>query len=130
MTGESLLLEPQGRQSFLANARIRADGPITVTLRLRSRRGGVGKLQWRAEGQERFPETGQTLNFAVEGAEWQEIQVAVNEPGKVIHLRVILPEKSEAVEIDWLEVSGNQGGKVGGQRWGFQEAAGGPSVSE
>lgn len=130
MTGESLLLEPQGRQSFLANARIRADGPITVTLRLWSRRGGVGKLQWRAEGQERFPETGQTLSFAVEGAEWQEIQVAVNEPGKVIHLRVILPEKSGAVEIDWLEVSGNQGGKVGGQRWDFQEAAGGPSVSE
>ena len=63
--GESLRISPAGRQPFVANAKLRANGPVEVRLRIRTRDGGTGRLQWRTEGQAAFPATGQSTSFAV-----------------------------------------------------------------
>ena len=71
-----------------------------MTLRLRSPRGGTGKVQWKTAGQERFPEQGQGQEFQVPGGgEWQEITVPLPVEGKTGIIRLYLPVTESAVEI-------------------------------
>ncbi|MFT7632057.1 MAG: hypothetical protein ACI87E_003104 [Mariniblastus sp.] len=68
--GDSLRLTPAGRQPFIANAKVRANGPVEVRIRVKASNNGKGRLQWRTDGQESFPETGQRKLFDVTGGEW------------------------------------------------------------
>ena len=102
--GDSLRISPAGRKPFIANARVRAIGPAQVRLRIRTQKDGTGGLQWRTEGQGSFPETGQHQSFNVVGGDWQELSVPLHTKGKLIHVRLILPDSKRPTEIDWVEI--------------------------
>jgi arylsulfatase A-like enzyme len=121
--GDSLRLIPAGRQPFLTNAKVRADGPAKVRLRIRTQNKGTARLQWRSEGQEKFPENGQSKTFEVAGGDWQELSVPLAVEGRLVHVRFFLPDRKRPVEIDWIEITPTGGIDKEKLRWDFGNAA-------
>ncbi|MHC4324024.1 MAG: sulfatase [Planctomycetota bacterium] len=119
----SLRVTASGRQPFLANARVRANGPVEVRLRIRAREDGTARLQWRTDSQKIFPATGQSKSFAVAGGDWQELSVPLAVKGRLVHLRFFLPDRKRLVEIDWIEITPTGGNNKERQRWDFRGAA-------
>ncbi len=111
----SLRVTPNGRQPFLVNAKIGAEGPVELRMRIRTKADGKASVQWRTEGQELFPKTGQIKSFTVTGGDWQELKVSLPVEGQLIHLRFFPPAKKPS-DVDWIEIKG-------GKRWDFQTAA-------
>ena len=121
--GDSLRVSPTRRQPFIANARIRADGPVAVSLRIRTQQDATGRLQWRTEGQDKFPETGQRQSFKIKSGEWQELSVPLDVKGRLVHLRLFMADTKRATEIDWIEVSSVDGNARERKRWDFRTGA-------
>jgi len=122
LEGDSLRINPVGRQPFLANAKVRAIGPAQVRLRLRVPHNGPGRLQWRTEGQDAFPAAGQEKSFDVVGGDWQELSVPLPVEGKLIHLRLFISDWKGPTEIDWIEIGPKDGRTQDHKRWDFKAA--------
>jgi len=121
--GDSLRVSAAGKGTFLANAKVRVNGPVEVRLRILTRKNGSGRLQWRTEGQASFPKTGQTKPFTVLGEGWQELSIPLAAEGRLIHLRLFPPVQKHAVEIDWIEIAPTGRSEKKGQRWDFKDGA-------
>ena len=128
--GDSLRLTPAGRQPFVANARVRVSGPVEVSLRIRAPKKGTGRLQWRTEGQDLFPKTGQNKSFAVAGGNWQELSVPLAVEGRLVHVRFFLPDRKQPVEIDWFEIGPADGNANERKRWNFDAPTQSPSPKQ
>ena len=120
---DSLRLTPTGRQSFLTNAKLHSQGLVEFRIRVRTRVDGTARLQWRTEGQEIFPATGQTESFAVAAGDWQELSVPLAVEGRLVHVRFFLSDRKRPVEIDWIEITPTGGIDKEKQRWDFTETA-------
>ena len=90
---------------------------MEVKLRIKTHAGGSGRLQWRTEDQELFPETGQVNSFKADGG-WQELSVPLAVEGRLVQVRLFLPAQKQPLEIDWIEVIPAEGDKKK-QRWDF-----------
>ena len=119
VTDDSLRITPNGRQSFLANAKVRANGPAEVRMRIRTQEDGKARLQWRTEGQELFPKTGQTKSFPITGGDWLESKVSLPVEGRLVHVRLFLPNGKKPMEIDWIEVASKGKDAKDRKRWDF-----------
>ncbi len=120
----SVQLTPTSRQPFLTHNKLRANGPVEVRLRIRTKRDGKGRLQWRTPDQKSFPKTGQSQTFDVVGGDWQELRVPLNEQGRMAHLRIHLSDTKRPTEIDWIEIIPTGGKNKAKQRWDFRESGG------
>jgi len=118
--GDVLRISPTGRQPFLANAKLLANGPVEVRLRIRTPKAGIGRLQWRTVGQKTFPETGQRTPFEIAGGDWQTLNVPLAVQGSLVHVRLFLPDSKRPAEIDWIEIEAQQGKDKAPKRWDFQ----------
>ena len=118
--GDSLRISPAGRQPFIANARVRANGPVEVRLRIRTQKDGTARLQWRTEDQNSFPETGQRKSFDVAGGDWQEFSVSLDVKGRLVHMRLFLSDSKRLTEIDWIEIGSQDGNAKDRKRWDFK----------
>lgn len=95
-----LRVEGAGRQPFLGTAQVRAAGPLTLRLRLRSKSGGNGRVTWRTTKQKKFSE-GQSVEFKVpSGTDWQDITVKLPIKGIAGIIRLYLPAAKSPVEIE------------------------------
>ena len=121
--GDSLRLSPAGRQSFIANAKVRASGPVEVKLRIQTEKDGAVRLQWRTGGQDLFPKTGQSKSFDIDGGDWQELSVPLDVKGRMVHLRLFLSDPKRPTEIDWIEVVPKSGTAKDGTRSDFKGGA-------
>jgi hypothetical protein len=75
-------------------------------------------VQWRTAVQDTFPDSGQTVDFAlVATGDWSEAVVVLPVAGSLLHLRLYLPAQKSPVEIDWVELK-SATGKT--QRWDFE----------
>ncbi|MEM9366500.1 MAG: sulfatase [Planctomycetota bacterium] len=119
VAGESLRVTPTGRQSFIASAKVRVDGPAQIKLRVRTKKKGTGRLQWRTADQDTFPKSGQTHSFVVAGGEWQELSVPLDGNGRLVHVRLFLPGSKRPTEIDWIEIGPMDGNAEEHKRWDF-----------
>lgn len=117
---ESLRIAPTGRQAFIANAKVRADGPVEISLRIRTNKDGECRLQWRTDGQDSFPDSGQRHSFDVVGGNWQELNVPLDNKGHLVHLRLFIPGSKQATEIDWIEIGPKDGQDDDRKRWDFK----------
>ena len=106
-----------GRQPFLGTAQVKVRGPLTLQLRARSAAGGAGRVHWRTEGQETFPESAQIVTFDLpEGTDWQDVTVHLPVEGKATVIRLYLPAESSAVEVESIEFLNTSGR---GKSWDF-----------
>ncbi|MDA7527579.1 sulfatase-like hydrolase/transferase [bacterium] len=123
VAGESLHIAPAGRQPFIANAKVRAYGPVEFKIRIKSRVNGTARLQWRTEGQDKFPENRQSKLFDVVDADWQELSVPVDVKGRLVHIRLFMPDSKRPTEIDWIEIGSNNQNEKDRMRWDFKIAS-------
>ncbi len=121
--GDSLRITPVGRQTFIANAKVRANGPAEIRMRIRTDVDGKARFQWRTEGQDLFPKTGQTKSFAIAAEGWQELKVSLPIEGRLVHVRLFLPSQKNSVEIDWIEAGSKGSNAADRKRWDFKASA-------
>jgi arylsulfatase A-like enzyme len=118
-TEDSVRIIGEGGPSFLGTAQVKFNGPLTLKLRIRSAVGGAGRVQWRTDGQEAFPESGQVVAFDLPASTtWQDITVQTPIQGKVTVIRLFLPAEAAAVEVQsirFLDESGRE------KSWNFAE---------
>jgi len=121
--GDLLEIAAAGRRSFIANAKIRVDGPAQIRLRIRTQKDGEGRLQWRTANQKNFPTTGQSKTFTVKGNDWRELTVPLPVKGQLLHLRLFLPSQKQPVQLDWIEIRPVNAEANETKRWDFKIAA-------
>jgi arylsulfatase A-like enzyme len=89
---------------FLAHAGFDLPGPVTVTLRVRMKQGGLGTVAWRTQEQKDFT-AGNTASFtwpAVSG--WEEVKVELPVKGRLIHLRISPGRVGAGLEIQSIKI--------------------------
>ncbi len=123
MESGSLRVSPSGRQPFIANAKVRAVGPVEVRIRLKAAVEGMYRMQWRTEGQDQFPRDEQSRSFRVTGGDWQDLKVPLAVQGRLVHLRIFLSNAKRPIEVDWIEVDSQVEEDPAVTRWNFQESA-------
>ena len=117
--GNTLRISPTGRQPFLANAKVRTNGPVEISFRIRTQNHGTGRIQWRTEEQGSFPETGQRQSFDIAGGDWQELSIPLDAKGRVVHVRLFLSDSKRPTEIDWIEIRSTNPDARDKKRWDF-----------
>ena len=89
------------KKPFLGTAQIKHKGPLTLTLRARSSKGGPGKVTWKTAAQKYFPTDGsQTKPFILPpGNQWNDFTVDLPIKGSSQLIRLYLPVIESPVEI-------------------------------
>ncbi len=108
-------------RGFITHTNLSLTGPIHATVRLRAPGGGTLALSWRSSEQPDFVPA-QNIHAAVEAsAEWQTVTLDVPAKGRVIHVRLYLPNGPE-VEISRIELTGAATSEA--NDWNFSQAGG------
>jgi uncharacterized sulfatase len=106
---------------FIARANLKITGPLTANLRIRCEQGGSAGLSWRTADQKDFPNH-QSLTFPLEASDdWQELAVEVPATGRVIHVRLLLPEANSAVSLIKLQGKDGAGQDKHSTTWRFTD---------
>ncbi len=99
MVDGTLQVKPdkKGKAPFLTKAKLKIPTPAVATITLKSEVGGPVGVAWRMDGDKDFlPENKASSKF--EGSdEWQTVEIPISSSGRLIHLRVLLPEGGSAV---------------------------------
>ena len=99
MVNGALQVRPdkKGKAPFLTKAKLKIPTPSVAKVTLKSEVGGSVGIAWRMDGDKDFlPEN--KASSMVEGSdEWQTVDLPVSASGRLIHLRVMLPEGASAV---------------------------------
>ncbi|MFK5923655.1 MAG: sulfatase [Verrucomicrobiota bacterium] len=101
LIGGALRVNEDGKNPFLGTAQIKHKGPLTLTLRARSAKGGSGKVSWKTAAQKNFPSDGsQSKPFNLPpGKQWNDITVDLPIKGSSQLIRLYLPAIESSVEI-------------------------------
>lgn len=100
----ALRMEADGRKPFLGTAQVKQTGPLTLTMRLRSPKGGAGNITWKTVEQTEFPRQGQTVKFDLAASkDWQEVKLHLPVTGKTGIVRLYLPVKSGPLDIQSIQ---------------------------
>jgi len=97
-------MEADGRTPFLGSAQVKHNGPMTLTLKVRSEAGGSGKVWWKSANQDQFPEGEQSVEFNITGGnDWQTVKVTLPVKRHTQIVRLYLPAEESPVEIQSIE---------------------------
>ncbi len=110
---------PPNARVFLACTSMDVPGPVTVTMRIRSEKGGKGAFSWRTKQQADFVPANSAAFEMPAGREWSEITTPLPIEGRLIHLRITPAKEARGVEIRSIEIRGEQGKP---QTWNFEES--------
>ena len=85
------------RRPFIACAKLNTPGPTIVTVELRSTTGGRAGFAWRTQGQQDFPPDQHVSLQIAASDDLQEIKAEVPAQGRIIHMRVLLPDGESSI---------------------------------
>lgn len=94
----------------------RGQGPAKVRFRLRAAKAGAGKIECLPPGAHQS--AARSEPFEIPGGDWQTLTVHLPAGFPLGIVRLYLPAQKQAVEVDWIEISGGSGSKPP-QRWDF-----------
>lgn len=110
-----------GHLPFLGTARVKLDGPLTLTLTVRTAAGGKGRVHWKLPGQKTFPSMRQNVAYQMPAAEqWQQIEVKLPITGRPQIVRLYLPAETAPVELRFIRFQDGQGRETA---WDFSEVS-------
>ena len=93
---------------FITNSSLDLPGPVTVTMRIRSQKGGKGGFAWRTGGEMDFaPENDLSIQWPAT-MEWQDLSAELPVKGRLQHLR-IRPGGAGAFEVQSISLSPAKG---------------------
>ena len=101
---------------FLGFALGIAGGPATVRLRVKARASGTGRIEGLPSGPS-GERNCQSLPFDLTMGDWQVIKIDVPSTFSLNILRIYLPAQTQAVDVDWVEVTAPCEKKP--HRWNF-----------
>lgn len=95
---------PKNSRPFVTHSMLNLSGPVTVTLRIRSRTAGQGQasITWRTKQASFAAHQTSAFDWPV-GSEWKEVQVHLAETDRIIHVRVTPPRGSTGIEIQTIQ---------------------------
>jgi len=93
--------------SFLGFAAGKHAGASTVRLRIKAA-AGTSHLDWLPGG---VQDKARSVPFGLAGDGWQEITIRVPATGPLGILRIYLPRQDQPIEIDWIEIMSQNGGR-------------------
>ncbi|MFN0078340.1 MAG: sulfatase [Prosthecobacter sp.] len=102
-----------GDAAFIGFAAGKHSGPTTAKFRIKAQ-AGASHFDWLANGNEG---KAQRAEFTLKGGGWEEITVELPAKGPLGIVRLYLPMQEQPVEIDWIELTSKNGGKL--TRTGF-----------
>ncbi len=105
-------------RTFITTTDVNLPGPVTVTLRLRSVRGGKALLTWRTPSESFTARQVAEFEWPT-GNDWRDVTVPLAVEGRLIHLRVTIPNQGEQTEVGSIEIHGAQAGES--KRWDFKK---------
>lgn len=95
-----------GPEPFVTHSALDLLGPVTVVLRVRAEQGGPARFAWRTRGQPGFV-AGNTVSADWPASpEWQEVRANLPVEGRLIHLRIHPPRGARGVEIQSIQLQG------------------------
>lgn len=101
--------------SFITNSRLDLPGPVTLTLRARSKQGGAGFVSWRTKQQPDFdPKAKTSFTWPTD----DEVKVEVPVTGKLIHVRIGVPKNAASIDVLSITLSHDSGKS---QTWDFSK---------
>lgn len=103
-------------RAFITHSGLDISGPVTATLRVRARQGGMAALTWRTQQQPDFlPENNVAFDWPA-SVDWQGVKAELPVKGRLVHLRITPAKGSAGLEIQSIEL-GDKDGKP--QSWNF-----------
>ncbi len=90
-------------------------GPATFKFRARCAKNGEAKVEWLKPGADKNDVNAPSVNYTLNGGDWQELSLNIPATGSLGIVRLYLPATSGTVEIDWIEIKGTGAKK----RWDF-----------
>ena len=93
--------------SFLGFAAGKHSGPSTVKLRIKAG-GGDSHLDWLPGG---VQSQARSVPFTLPRGDWQELTIQIPATGALGIVRIYLPRQDQPVEIDWIEITSQDGRK-------------------
>lgn len=101
LIGDALRVDADGKTPFLGTAQIKHKGPLNLTLRVRSEKGGAGRVTWKTKAQDDFPkDDSQSVAFTVpSGNQWEDITLDLPVKGDSQLIRLYLPATDSPVEV-------------------------------
>ncbi len=122
VAGGSLVVEATGGDPYVWTQDVpRAEGPLVVTLRMKSTTRGGGTVYWGAAGQGKFDRSRSVAFQPVHDGAWHEVEVALPVEGAMDRLRIDPATAPGRIEIDWVRLA-RPGGEVVKQ-WDFPDAS-------
>ncbi len=106
--GSLLLTADKGKQApFITRSQLKLKGPLTASLIIKSDTAGAGGIAWRMDGDKDFVPANRVAFKVSSDSEWQKLEVPLPAKGKVIHLRLHLPNGS--AQIRQFELKDTEG---------------------
>ncbi len=106
------LAAPKIVRPFITHSSLDLAGPVTATLRVRAKTvGKPGQYHLAYETRQLCRTSDHQLNWPA-GTEWQEVRVAQAEQSRILHIRIHPPQNASGIEIDSIELKGNDASKV------------------
>jgi len=95
-----------GFECFFGFAAGKHSGPTSASFRIKAK-AGTSHFDWVPAGGKE-----QRAVFTLKGGGWEEISVRLPATGPLGIVRLYLPMQEQPVEIDWIELRSDNGGKV------------------
>jgi len=94
-----------GSECFLGFSAGKQSGPSTARFRIKAQ-AGASHFDWLPGG---GGSKQQRTDFTMKGGDWEEVTVELHAEGPLGIVRLYLPMQEQAVEIDWIELSSENG---------------------
>jgi arylsulfatase A-like enzyme len=99
---DCLTVSGTGPNPFLGFAAGGAKGPGSITIRLRAKDGGRGKIEWIPPGA--TPAESRSVEYQFSADDWQEVRVDLPADALLGILRLHLPAQNQPVDVDWIDL--------------------------
>ena len=109
-----LTVTGKGDAPFLGLGAGKMSGATSVKLRIRSKTGGAGKVEWLPTPQ--AADKARSVPFQIAVGDWQDVAVELPAEGTLGIIRLHLPAQKDPVQLDWIELKPANGKS---QRWEF-----------
>lgn len=115
-----LEITPDGPLPFWGIAGLRHDGPLVLTMRVRTGEAGRAKVLWRTTEQAEFPATGQSVEYRLEPSDTMtDITVKLPLEGRPAVVRLHFPTTKTPLQIESLRFTTERGDRVV-KAWNFK----------
>ena len=97
----------QNAHPFLTHSGLDLTGPVTITMRMRAKKGGNGTFTWRTNAEKDFTADNSVPFIWPTTTDWQEVKAVLPVKDRLVHLRITPARDCKGLEIESIAFKGN-----------------------